>query len=66
MQKFKEYLGLDPGGPFAAPTRELVARMRQALGTAIRFAQWVFDRLEYLVRTYGQGTISPLRRIVVS
>ena len=34
LQQFKEYLRLEPGGPFAAPTRELVTKIEQALGTA--------------------------------
>ncbi len=34
LQQFKEYLRLDPNGPFAAPTRELVTKIEQALGTA--------------------------------
>ncbi len=33
LQEFKEYLRLEPQGPFAAPTRELVAKIEQALGT---------------------------------
>ncbi len=33
LQRFKEYLRLDPDGPFAVPTRDLVAKIEQALGT---------------------------------
>ncbi len=34
LQEFKEYLRLEPNGPFAAPTREVVAKIEQALATA--------------------------------
>ncbi len=33
LHEFKEYLRLEPNGPFAAPTRELVAKIEQALRT---------------------------------
>jgi tetratricopeptide (TPR) repeat protein len=34
LREFKEYLRLDPNGPYAPPTREVVAKLEQALGTA--------------------------------
>ena len=33
LQEFKEYLRLEPNGPFAPPTRDLVAKIEQALAT---------------------------------
>jgi tetratricopeptide (TPR) repeat protein len=33
LREFKEYLRLDPNGPYAPPTREVVAKLEQALGT---------------------------------
>ncbi len=34
LQEFKEYLRLEPDGPFAGPTRDLVAKIEQALATS--------------------------------
>ena len=34
LQEFREYLRLEPNGPFAPPTRELVAKIEQALATS--------------------------------
>jgi lipoprotein NlpI len=33
LQEFREYLRLEPNGPFAPPTREVVAKIEQALAT---------------------------------
>src|SRR5712691_1620928 len=33
LQEFREYLRLEPNGPFAPPTREFVAKIEQALAT---------------------------------
>ncbi len=33
LQEFKEYLRLDPNGPFAPPTRQMVAKIENALAT---------------------------------
>jgi hypothetical protein len=32
LEEFKEYLRLEPNGPFAAPPRPIVAKIEMALG----------------------------------